>query len=568
MKLADFGYYFRVLPFAEYSERYYTKEWNYSKEKIEINKLPLAAEMLLKHINNNSHIAIVSDSDCDGLTAAATTYRILRNIFKHPEDKISVLINKRKNGNSFNPTLVSRVKELHKHRHIDLMYSCDQGSLNGPEYKDFAKTCGFDMIITDHHQVRDGFLYPKAPNLVFINPNDLDNTEEESLAKGLSGCAVTLFTLMETYVLQTGKKKEKVDYTVFYPYFDLPALSVISDVMPCDNEINRWIYKIGSNILNRKNNVLGRALRFVLEIPGKIELSDIKMKIAPFINSANRMDVEDLGFNILIHTDYEKVVRESEELVLYNKEKKNIIRDLTKDLIKGLETIDCSDGIIVTIKDVAAVNGIIAGKIGSIKRVPTVCFIEKEDTLSGSCRAIVPGFDLIELFTRISKQDPNVLSNFGGHKDACGIHVRKDYLEVFQGLFFQNVHDMLADLPKDQKIGIDKLIKEEDFDIGLVYSQNSLAPYGKNFKEPTYLSIFYIKHVISFGDIAKVVFKRRNGGSLYGFYSFGTTDYINIHNIKEVLKSDVKCLVSYTAELGSYANAYDINLNLIKIDIL
>lgn len=568
MKLADYGYTTRMVPFDSYPERYYTKEWDYNKEKIEIKKLPEAAKMLLKHIKKNSHIAIVSDSDCDGLTSAATTYRILRYVFKHPEDKISVMINKRKNGNSFNPTLVSRVKKLNKHKHIDLMYSCDQGSLNGPEYRDFARTCGFDMIITDHHQVREGELYPKAPNLVFINPNDTDNTEEESLAKGLSGCIVTLFTLMETYILQSGKTREEIDYRIFYPYFDLPAISVISDVMPCDNEINRWIYKIGSNILNKSDNVFGNAIKFVLEIPGKIELCDIKMKIAPFINSANRMDVEDLGLKVLIDTNLESVIREAEELVLYNKTKKDIIRELTRDLIKGLETIDCSDGIIVTIKDVAAVNGIIAGKIGNIKRVPTVCFIEKDDSLAGSCRAIVPGFDLIELFTRISKQDPNILTNFGGHKDACGINVRKDYLDVFQGLFFQNVHDMLKEIPTSVNIGIDRLVKEEDFDIGLVYSQTSLAPYGKNFKEPTYLSIFYIKHVIDFGDIAKVVFKRKNGGTLFGFYSFGTTDYINIHNIKDVLKSDVKCLVSYNADLGSYANAYDISLNLIKIDIL
>ena len=568
MKLADYNYYLSIVPTDKLPDIYYTKDWDYNNENIDIKKLPEAAKMLLKHIDKESHIAIVSDSDCDGLTSAATTYRILRYVFKHPENKISVIINKRKNGNSFNPTLVSRVKDLHKHKPIDLMYSCDQGSLNGPEYKDFARTCAFDMIITDHHQVRDGFLYPKAPGLVFINPNDLDNKELESESKGLSGCIVTLFTLMETYVLKSDKDKKDVDYTIFYPYFDLPALSVISDVMPCDNKINRWVYKIGTNVFNKKDNIVGQAIKHALGIPGKIELSDIKMKITPLINSANRMDIEDMGYSLLVSNTFDSALREAKALIEYNKTKKNIIRELTKDLVKGLESIDCSDGVIVTIKDTAAVNGIIAGKIGSIKGVPTVCFIEKEGTLSGSCRAIVPGFDLIELFTRISKQDPNVLSNFGGHKDACGIHVKSDYLEVFQGLFFQNVHDMLQDLPKDQKICIDKLIKEEDFDIDLLSKQNALVPYGKNFKEPVYLSILYIKQVISFGDIAKVVFKRKNGGTIYGFYNFGMSDEITIHNIKNVLQNDVKCLVSFSADLGSYANAYDINLNIIKIDIL
>jgi hypothetical protein len=46
------------------------------------------------------------------------------------------------------------------------------------------------------------------------------------------------------------------------------------------------------------------------------------------------------------------------------------------------------------------------------------------------------------------------------------------------------------------------------------------------------------------------------------------SDEITIHNIKDVLQNDVKCLVSFSADLGSYANAYDINLNIIKIDIL
>ena len=448
------------------------------------------------------------------------------------------------------------------------MYSCDQGSLNGIEYRDFAETCGFEMIITDHHQVREGELYPFAKGLVFVNPNDIDNPTGYNETKGLSGCTITLFLLMITYGYLKGESRNEIDYRVFYPYFDLVALSVVSDIMPCDNRMNRWLYKIGVNVMNRSDNVLFNSLRFVLDIPGKIELSDIRMKIAPFVNSANRMDVEDIAYTMLSSNVEETIIQEAERLVLYNKEKKDIIKTITKELIQGLDSIDCSDGIIVTIKDVAAVNGIIAGKIGSLKRVPTICFIDKGETLAGSCRAIVPGFDLIELFTRISKQDSNVILNFGGHKDACGVHIDKDFLDVFQGLFFQNVHDMLEDIPKDQLINIDYMVKEEDLDLGLIYSQNSLAPYGKEFKDPILLSIFYIKAVIPMGDIMKVIFRRKNGGTLSGFYNFGTSDYITIDNAKNILQTDVKCLVSYSCDVGSYAGSYDINLNILKIDII
>ena len=533
-----------------------------------IPNISRAAATLRSHLMDKSNIAIVSDCDCDGITSAATTYRILKEVFHHPEDKLNVIINKRKTGNSFTPALVKRVKELHNANYISLMYSCDQGSLNGKEYRDFAKTCGFDMIITDHHQVRKGELYPDAKDLWFVNPQDSE--EEIYPFKQVSGCVVTLLVLIYTYckLYYADDPKHNKDYRIFYKYMDLPAVSIVSDIMSCDNPLNRWIYKIGLNEINKRSNPVFQALRFVLEIPGKIELSDIKMKIAPLINAANRMDVEELAYDMITQTVKENAIIEAERLVIHNSEKKATIKTLTKDLIQGLDRIDCSEGIIVTIKDVPAVNGILAGKIGSLKGVPTICFMERENMLSGSCRAIVPGFDLIELFTRISKQDPNIILNFGGHKDACGVHIDKDYLEVFQGLFFQNVKDMLKELPEKQNIVIDYMIKEEDIDLSILYSQNSLAPFGKDFKEPIFLSILHIKHIIILGDIARITFKRKNGGTLSGFYNFGTTDYINMDNIKDLLQPGTRCITSFTGDVSSYANAYDINLNILKIDIL
>lgn len=134
-------------------EAYLYNNLNFNKDIDKLKDVYLAAEIIIKHINNNSHIAIVSDYDADGVNAATILYLIFKNIFMVDTKKLTVLVNKRKNGNGYNNVLMERIIEVDNKHKIDMIVSADHGSTNNKEYK-ILKERDIDLVITDHHQIK------------------------------------------------------------------------------------------------------------------------------------------------------------------------------------------------------------------------------------------------------------------------------------------------------------------------------------------------------------------------------------------------------------------------------
>ena len=87
------------------------------------------SKLLHKHISNNSHIALVTDSDMDGITSAYVLYKGLIEIFDVPKSKITVIINKRINGNGITEKLLATILDVHERNKIDLILTSDHGKL-------------------------------------------------------------------------------------------------------------------------------------------------------------------------------------------------------------------------------------------------------------------------------------------------------------------------------------------------------------------------------------------------------------------------------------------------------
>lgn len=537
-------------------EKYLENSFDIFKDIKDLADIKLASELLLKHIQENKHILICSDLDCDGLTSAVMAYKSLTEVFQYSKEKISVIINRRKDGNSFNPKLVQRVKDLHKKKKIDLMISFDQGSRNEKEYQDFKSLeHPFKIIITDHHTI-DYDNYPKSVD-AFINPQRKDS----KYTRNISGCTVGFLVMIYTYFLN-----KKNDLSVFYPIFPFPAISVISDVMSCKEPVNRYIYRIGVNELNKLQDNLFVTLRSILNIGGVFTDTDIKMKLAPFINAANRMGLEDLGYEMLA-TEDKDICRENAVVLEENNNiKKDLTKQITKEVLVELGQTVLDGGYAFKIHSTAAVNGIIAVKIGELKKVPTICFMESSgESLSGSCRAILKGFDLLECLNQIHQEDKELIIQYGGHKDACGVHIHKDKFERFKFLFYKKSKELIQSLNIDPRIRIDYFLKGNECYPDVWNEVLSLAPYGKDFEEPIFVSELTLNNVIIMGTFCRLSFFNKTGQILSGFYSFQDTLGLTIDNIKENLVRD-KYLVSYTLNLSTYKGSYDFNFNFLKID--
>lgn len=547
------------LPEEEDIIKYLYNDYDIFEDLDKLADITNAANLLLEHIKDKSKkILICSDLDCDGLTSATTLYRSLIDVFKVERDRVFVIINRRKDGNSFNPVLVSRVKEMWDKVKFDLMVISDQGSRNELQYQDFKKYTEDKMkiILTDHHHIE----YEEYPYSVdcFINPQRVDS----DYSRNVSGCTVAFLLMIKAYQLLTNSK----DLSPFLPIFPFPAISVISDVMSCKEMVNRFIYKVGMRVINTYNNPNFVIYKKILEIPGIFTDNDIRMKLTSFINSANRMGIEDIGYSML-STDDKEICYKSSIIVDDNNDlKKAEIKRITKEALEDLKDIPTDGGVVFKVSTDISVNGVIAARIGEIKKVPAICYIESDkEIISGSCRAIIKGFDLLECLAKINDENPGVIAQFGGHKDACGCSIYSDQFDLFKILFYKYSKEIISNLDVSSEIDLDMILPEDQITPDLVNSIRSLAPYGKDWNMPVFLSVFTLVSVIPMGGIARITFKRKSGGTISGFYNFSDNSGLTIDNIRQNLVRGGKYLVSYNLDITSYLKVYDFSLSIIKI---
>ena len=531
-------------------EDYVNPKYDLLKDLNKLADIDKAADIIYKHIKNNSNILICSDLDCDGMTSAMTLYSFLKDVFKIKEDKLRVIINKRLHGNGFNPILVDRIKSLNNEFPIDLMITSDHGSVNELEYQDLKKVCGFDIVVTDHHTVQYD-IYPNTAD-AFVNPlrKDCDYFTE------ISGCTVAFLLMVYTY----HKHCKKADIKHYYHIFPYPAISIISDVMSCELPLNRYIYRVGINYINRLQNINFLSYRNILDIPFIFTNNDIKMKLAPFINSANRTNIEQIGYDLLSSND----ISVSKELAILvdnkNEIKKKEVREISNFILDNISEVEKDGGYCCIIDTQTAINGVVAARIGEKLKVPIICFSGNE-VLTGSCRGMLEGFDLLECLDKISQLDKDVIIKYGGHKSACGCAIHRDKFDTFKKMFYNVSKDMISKLDISKTISVDCEIPIHKVNPDLINIIRSVGPYGKDWEEPIFSSKAKFKYAIGMGSVARLCFQKGNKGQISGFYNIpkGITD------IKEHFVRNEEYTIIYNVDITSYNGVYDYSLNIIDI---
>ncbi len=79
--------------------------------------------------------------------------------------------------------------------------------------------------------------------------------------------------------------------------------------------------------------------------------------------------------------------------------------------------------------------GIVASKLVDHYYKPTIVLTKSEDLIVGSVRS-VKGLDIYNVL----KKCKNVLTQFGGHKYAAGLTLKKNKLDEFKKMFEENMY--------------------------------------------------------------------------------------------------------------------------------
>ncbi len=382
-----------------------------------------AVSIISEAIAAGRKILVYGDYDCDGVTATAIIVRFLKS---HGCNVDYIVPHRSEHGYGLTDNIIDNVFE-----HCpDLLITVDCGITNMETVK-AIKDRGIQVIVTDHHNVK-GEELPEADCVICAKR--LDNTYPFIDLCG-AGVALKLVEAM-------GKKSPyKVTRDIWRQSIEMAGIATIADLVSVVNE-NRTIIKKALESMNSGNpaNPGVRVMNRLLADEGKpIDETYISFNFVPRVNAAGRLYDSSEALKLFLEDDEDKAELSANELTRENEERKKIESEVFDSAFRQIENPNRPDEwsltntvgpIVVYGKDWhQGVLGIVAGKLSQYFRRSAIVFTNdsiETDCVKGSGRAY-GDFDLFGVLTDISDS----IVNFGGHKKAAGVVVKKEKMTDF-----------------------------------------------------------------------------------------------------------------------------------------
>ncbi|MDC0378436.1 single-stranded-DNA-specific exonuclease RecJ [Flavobacteriaceae bacterium] len=424
--------------------------------------MSLAVERIQKAIKKNESIMIFGDYDVDGTSSVALLSLYLESlgliVTKYLPDR-------KKEGYGISIKAIEHA--FNKKQKLIIALDC---GIKAHKQVEYAKEKGIEFIICDHHNPDKNL--PKA--LAILNPKRKDCMYPY---KELCGCGVG-FKLIQGIETKQSKDNQIINY------LDLVALAIAADVVLLTGE-NRVLAFIGLQIIN-SNPRPGIHSLLKKNIKKEYTISDLMYYVGPRINAAGRIKHASLALELLTCNE----INSAEKLALKIEELNTLRREIEKDITsQAIEQADNSseklNSIVVFNSDWnKGVIGIVASRLVDNYYKPSVVFCESsKGVLTASARSI-KGLDLY----LVINQCKDYIDQFGGHKYAAGLTIKKENLEGFKKRFEDIVSQTIDKDIFEQELLIESKISLSEITPKFFRILKQFEPFGPGNKSPLFLS--------------------------------------------------------------------------------
>lgn len=424
-----------------------------------------AVERITAALSNSERIMIYGDYDVDGTTSVSIVYSFFKKLTSNIEYYIP---DRYREGYGVSRQGIDYAAE----NGVKLVIALDCGT-RSIDLIGYAKEMGVDFIVCDHHLPGDEL--PKA--VALLNPKRWDCAYPY---KELSGCGIG-FKLIQAYAQASDIPFEEVAR-----YIDLVAVSTCSDIVEIRDE-NRILVYYGLKKLNEDPCIGLQALLQSYQIKQEYEVSDIVFGIGPKINAAGRIADAKSSVKLLIEEDFHQALLLAKTLVENNTERKDIDNDITKEALDILEASDAlknrKSTVLYSEKWHKGVIGIVASRLIETYYKPTIIFSEVNGMLTGSARSI-KDFDVHDAIGACG----DLVVQYGGHKYAAGLTIRKESFEAFTERFEEVVKLNSTEELLTPEISYDLELEFPDITPKFYTLLNQFKPHGPGNMTPIFRS--------------------------------------------------------------------------------
>lgn len=429
-----------------------------------------AVDRLKKALYEKEKVAVYGDFDVDGVTATVVVWSFLKEVGC---DASYYIPDRFSEGYGVNSAAVRKLAS----DGVGLVVSVDCGITAASEVRE-ASGLGMDFVITDHHGIA-GELPPAA---AVLNPHREGCGYPSKEITGV-GVAFNLVLALRRTLREEGffvGKEPNLGNCL-----DLVSLGTVADCAPVRNA-NRIMLKEGLERMAKPNRQGIRALKEVSGMKDGIEAFDLGFRLAPRINAAGRLDSACVAVELMVSRDRREALSLAERLDRLNSERREIEEKTRDDAIRMVEEAggytDHLALVLFSEQWHRGVVGIVASSLCEIYGKP-VFLVAVDET--GMGRGSGRSFGGIDIFTPLSKCS-DILDEFGGHRHAAGISVRRDRIDLFRKRFSEELKK--SGQKPDLKLVIDAEIGLSSITDDLVSQIESLSPFGEGNPEPLFLS--------------------------------------------------------------------------------
>lgn len=489
-------------------------------------------------ITNGEQVLIYGDYDVDGTTAVSIVY----SYFKKYIQQIGYYIPDRyKEGYGISFTSIDYAVE----KGYSLIIALDCG-IKAVDKIAYANERKIDFIICDHHL--PGAELPNA--LAVLDPKQSDCPYPY---KELSGAGIG-FKLIEAFAVDNGYSKEEC-----YAYLDLVATSIAADIVPITGE-NRVMAYYGLEKINKDPRPAIKALLNINQQKSLANINTLVFTLGPRINAAGRIEHGSKAVELLICDDDEQANAFALAINDTNTQRRDLDLGTTQEALEMLE----NDPLVEQKRSTVLFNehwhkgviGIVASRLIEKYYRPTIILTESDEKVTGSARS-VREFDVYSAIEKCS----DLLEQFGGHKFAAGLSLKRENLQAFQQKFETVV---AASITKDQltpRIDIDLSLEFHEISDKFLRILKQFAPHGPENMTPVFISRAVYDtgwaQVIGNNHLKLELFQKSNPNIRFRAISFDKGDYVSFFQSKRPMDIVYKIQESETNGMVTYQLVID-----------
>lgn len=451
------------------------------------SEMPQAVERIAKAIRAKETVVVYGDNDVDGMTGTALLVEFLNYIGVTAVPFIS------SRAALLRQSLILDALEFALRVHATLIITVDCGITAAAQIEELIRH-KIDVIVTDHHEPTD-----KIPHCIAtLNPKLVTSEYPNRDLTGV-GVAFKLIHAMTQYLNQNievvggdvsgdiprgeGSQK-KIDLK---RYLDLVAIGTVADMGVLTGE-NRILVSYGLQQLRRNKRLgLSKLLAICDLDPGDITTTTIASKIAPKLNSLGRLAEPENGVKLLMTRNQLTAEKMAVELNLYNIERQQIERKMTKDIAKLFEAnpslLKHKAIVLSSRKWHPGIIAILAMRLAKYFNRPAIIIAIEGQIGKGSIRSI-PEFPVLGVLRELS----SLLINYGGHDVAAGFAIRESFIEEFSKQFIMITDRTLSDHHVIHKLTVDAEVSFKDLTFDFMEALTLLEPYGHGNPAPVFYS--------------------------------------------------------------------------------